>query len=145
MRNSPIDRRPRRTTSNPASQYGISGEAVSALLFVFLIVASLYLARAVLMPFALAVLLSFVLSPLVRRLQMWRVPRSAAVISVVLVAFAGIFVLGGIMVSQVNNLAEDLPKYRTTLSEKIQSLRGVAGGTGTLERASEVLEDCRTS
>ena len=45
------------------------------------------------------------------------------------------------MVSQVNQLAADLPNYQTTLREKIQALRGAASGTGTLERASEVLQD----
>ena len=44
------------------------------------------------------------------------------------------------MVSQVNQLASDLPGYQSTLQSKIQSVRGVAGGTGTLERASEVLQ-----
>jgi predicted PurR-regulated permease PerM len=43
------------------------------------IVAALYFARDVLVPIALAVLLSFVLAPLVRRLQSWRFPRVIAV------------------------------------------------------------------
>jgi len=126
------------TTSLP---YDVPGATVSALLFVFIVVASLYLARAILMPFALAILLSFMLTPLVRRLQRWHLPRSLSVISVVLVAFAAIFALGGVMVSQVNQLAADLPSYQTTLREKIHLLRGAAGGSGTLERASEVLQD----
>ena len=131
----------RRAMPKPSLSDAVPGAAVSALLFVFIVVASLYLARAILMPFALAILLSFMLSPLVRRLQRWRVPRSLAVISVVLVAFAGIFALGGVMVSQVNQLAADLPSYQATLREKIHLLRGAAGGAGTLERASEVLQD----
>ncbi len=131
----------RRPLPKPSLNYAVPGAAVSALLFAFIVVASLYLARAILMPFALAILLSFMLSPLVRRLQLWHVPRSLAVISVVLVAFAGIFTLGGVMVSQVNQLAADLPSYQTTLREKIHLLRGAAGGAGTLERASEVLQD----
>ena len=45
------------------------------------------------------------------------------------------------MVSQVNQLARNLPGYQSTLGEKIQSLQGVTAGTGTLERASEVLKD----
>jgi hypothetical protein len=43
------------------------------------------------------------------------------------------------MISQVNQLASDLPRYQSTLREKIQ--RGIAAGTGTLERASEVLRN----
>jgi len=38
-------------------------------------------------------------------------------------AFAAVFVLGALMVAQVNQLANDLPGYQSTLKE-IQSLRG---------------------
>jgi len=105
------------------------------------IVAALYLGREVLVPIALAVLLSFVLAPPVRFLQSWRVPRVVAVLIVGLVAFSMIFSMGAVMVAQVTQLAGDLPGYQSTLREKIRSLRGAAAGTGTLERASEVLQD----
>jgi predicted PurR-regulated permease PerM len=110
-------------------------------LLAVVVVVALYFGREVLVPIALAVLMSFVLAPPVRRLQVWYVPRILAVILVVLVAFSAIFSLGGLMVSQVNQLATDLPQYRSTLQEKIESLRGAAAGTGTLERASDVLRD----
>ena len=45
------------------------------------------------------------------------------------------------MVSQVTQLAGDLPRYQITLREKIRSLRGAAAGTRTLERASDVLKE----
>src|SRR5580700_2716421 len=115
--------------------------ALTTMLFSVMIVAALYFGREVLVPIALALLLSFVLAPLVRMLQGWHVPRMFAVIVVVLIAFAAIFSLGALMVSQVNQLAGDLPRYQSTLREKIQSLRGAAAGTGTLERASEVLQN----
>ncbi|MFL5047219.1 MAG: AI-2E family transporter [Xanthobacteraceae bacterium] len=105
------------------------------------LVGVIYLGREVLMPIALAVLMSFVLAPLVGFLQRIYVPRVAAVFLVVLVAFSGVFALGGLMVSQVNQLAGDLPSYQWTLREKIQALRGAAAGSSTLERASEVLQD----
>jgi predicted PurR-regulated permease PerM len=110
-------------------------------LLAVVVVVALYLGREVLVPIALAVLMTFVLAPPVRRLQAWYVPRIVAVIFVVLVAFAAIFSLGGLMVSQVNQLAADLPQYQSTLRDKIASLRGAAAGTGTLERASGVLKD----
>ena len=93
------------------------------------------------MPIALAVLMSFLLAPPVRLLQGWRVPRVLAVIVVVVFAFAAIFSLGGLMVAEVNELASDLPRYQSTLRAKIQSLRGATAVTGTLERASEVLQE----
>jgi predicted PurR-regulated permease PerM len=110
-------------------------------LLVVVVVAALYFAREVLVPIALALLLSFVLAPLVRILRHWYVPRALAVVFGVIVAFAVIFGLGALMVSQVNQLATDLPQYQSTLRGKIQSLRGATAGTGTLERASEVLRE----
>jgi len=106
-----------------------------------LIVTGLYFGREILVPVALAILLSFVLSPFVTRLQLWRIPRIASVLFVVFIGFSIIFSLGGLMVSQANRLAGELPSYRQTLQDKIQSLRGAAAGSGTLERASKVLKD----
>jgi predicted PurR-regulated permease PerM len=119
----------------------VPGTSFTALLFAVVIVACLYIGREVLVPVALAILMSFVLAPLVDVLQRWYVPRSLSVIVVVLLAFAGVFSLGVLMVSQVNQLASDLPRYQSTLREKIQNLRGSAAGTGTLQRASEVLQN----
>ena len=118
-----------------------SSSALTTVLLAVVVVAALYLAREVLVPISLALLLSLVLAPLVRLLRNIRIPRALAVIIAVLVAFAVIFSLGALMVSQVNQLASDLPGYQTTLREKIQSLRGATTGTGTLERASQVLQD----
>jgi hypothetical protein len=87
--------------------------------------------------------LSFVLSPLIRILRSWYFPRAIAVLLVVFVAFVAIFALGTLMVSQVNELASDLPRYQYTLQEKIDTLRGGFSGGGTLERASEVLLDLK--
>jgi predicted PurR-regulated permease PerM len=94
-------------------------------------------------PIALAVLLSFVLSPAVRLLQGKYFPRAAAVAVIGLLAFTAIFGLGTILATQVHDLAKDLPRYQTTLQAKIESLRGTAASTGTLERAARVLQDLK--
>ena len=80
-------------------------------------VVALYLERDVLVPIALAVLLTFVLAPLVRLLQGLYFPRIIAVAVVGLFAFAAIFGLGALMMSQVNQLAADLPRYQSTLGD----------------------------
>ncbi len=69
---------------------GVSTAVVAAI-----IVGTLYFGREVFVPVALAILLSFVLAPLVRMLQRWHVPRGLAVVGVVLLAFVSIFALGG--------------------------------------------------
>jgi predicted PurR-regulated permease PerM len=118
-----------------------SSGAIATVLFIALVATFLFVAREVLIPIALAVLLSFVLSPVVRLLERWHLPRSLSVVVVVVIAFGVIFALGSLLVAQVNQLATDLPSYRSTLSDKIKSVRGIAGGSSTLERASEVLQD----
>jgi len=109
-----------------------------------LIIAALYFGREIFVPVALSALLSFVLAPFVVRLHSWRVPRTASVLVVVFIGFSIIFSLGGLMVSQATRLAGKLPEYQQTLSDKIESLRGLMGGSGTLEQASTVLKQLGT-
>jgi predicted PurR-regulated permease PerM len=115
---------------------GVASAVIAAI-----IIGTLYVGREVFVPIALAVLLSFVLAPLVRLLQRCRMPRGLAVVGVVLLAFVSIFMLGGVIATEVTQLARDLPRYQFTMREKIQSLRGAAGTSGTLERAADVLHD----
>jgi predicted PurR-regulated permease PerM len=109
-----------------------------------LIIAALYIGRDIFVPLALAILLSFVLAPFVIRLHSWRVPRTASVLIVVFLGFSIIFSLGGLMVSQATRLASKLPTYQQTLSDKVESLRGLMGGSGTLKEASTVLKKLET-
>ncbi|MCL2428552.1 MAG: AI-2E family transporter [Alphaproteobacteria bacterium] len=104
-----------------------------------IIVAIMYMTREVLIPLALAGILSFMLAPPVRMLQRLHLPRAAAVVAVVALAFALIFVLGRIMAAEVRQLADDLPRYQSELSAKIKTLRGGQGGA--LERAQEILQN----
>ena len=101
----------------------------------------LYFGREIIIPIALAILLSFVLAPLVGLLQRLRIPRGLAVVSVVIIAFALIFAMGSLLATQLTQLAGDLPRYQSTISEKIQSFRDTTAGRGTLERASGMLKD----
>jgi predicted PurR-regulated permease PerM len=109
-----------------------------------LIIAALYVGREIFVPMALAVLLSFVLAPFAIKMQSWRIPRTLSVLVVVFLGFSVIFSLGGLMVSQATRLAGELPGYQQTLKDKIDSIRGLAGGSSTLERASSVLKELKT-
>jgi predicted PurR-regulated permease PerM len=87
-------------------------------------VAALYLAQEVLIPITLAVLLSFVLAPLVERLRDWHVPRIPSVLLAVVLAFGVILSLGSVIGIQVASLAGDLPRYQATIQHKIITVRG---------------------
>src|ERR1700726_38822 len=115
--------------------------AVATAILAAMIIAMLYFGREIFVPIALAILLSFVLAPLVAILQRIRVPRGLAVVSVVMLAFALIFAMGSLLPTQLTQLAGDLPPYQSTISEKIQSFRDTKAGRGTLERASDMLKD----
>jgi predicted PurR-regulated permease PerM len=117
-----------------------SSSTLNSMLIAVIVVATLYFAREVLLPIALACILSFMLAPPVRTLQNHKVPRGLAVAAVVLLAFFVIFMLGSMMAHQVSHLAKDLPRYESTISAKIERLQGFGTG-GTLERAQQVLED----
>ncbi len=98
-------------------------------------IAALYFAQDVLIPLALAVLLSFLLAPLVKWLERRRFARIPAVMLVVAVAFALIGALGWVVGSQVVRLAEDMPRYQDEIVRKVQGLR--ASGTGFGARFSK--------
>jgi predicted PurR-regulated permease PerM len=108
-----------------------SSSTLNTILISVIVVATLYHAHDVLIPIALAWILSFVLEPPVRMLKNLgvpcgiRVPRWLAVITVVLLAFAAIFALGGIMARHVTQLAGALPEYQARVSAKIQSFQAL--------------------
>lgn len=105
------------------------------------IVTVLYVGREVFVPIAVAILLSFVMAPVIRVLRSIKVPRSAAVVGVVIVTFVGLIALGGVLALQVTDLVSELPKYRLNLTEKIRSIKDATGGSGTFERTMDMLQD----
>jgi predicted PurR-regulated permease PerM len=105
------------------------------------VVAILYFAREILVPIALAVLLSFALAPLVRLLQRFKFPRTIAVLSAVSTTLLIAVSLATMVMIEVNQLANDLPRYETTLSEKTRNLRDAVGRAGVLKNTSNLLKD----
>lgn len=119
-----------KTSSAPAWQRAVVLQ--TGLVAGVVIVACLYWAQTVFIPVALAVFLTFLLSPLVNVLQqrgLGRVP------SVLLVVVLSATVLGGIgwaATHQVVGLAEQLPTYTGNITKKVQALREMTEGTGRL-------------
>jgi predicted PurR-regulated permease PerM len=105
-----------------------------------IVVAVLYLAREVIVPVVLALFLTFVIAPLVGLLQRWHLPRSIAVLSSVTVAFAVLFALSMMVLTQLRQLSNDLPRYQTTLGEKVRDLRETVAGSGLI-KGSTMLKD----
>lgn len=104
-----------------------------------LVVAVLYWAQAVLVPLALAMLISFVLSPLVTFLQRW-IGRIAAVFAVVLLVFTALGLASWAAATQVSHLAEQLPRYRENIEQKISDIRGVGRGS-SVEQVQQTVKE----
>jgi len=103
------------------------------------VVGVLYFARDVLVPLALAVLLSFALGPLVVQLRRARLGRVPSVIAAVLLAFVVILGIGSLVGTQLAQLADNLPRYQYTVLDKIHSLQDATAGL--FGRFPKVLED----
>ena len=101
--------------------------------------AVLYLARDVLIPLALAILLAFLLAPVVRRLEQWRLGRVLATLVAVAIAFSAIAGIGWIAAQQALELAAQLPEYRANIREKIRAVR--APQEGTIGKAAEAIKE----
>ncbi len=88
-----------------------------------MIVATLYFGKEVLVPVTVALLLAFILAPLVdllRRLHLGRVP---SVFLGVIVALGIVLVIGGVIGTQIAELSTDIPKYVGTIETKIATVR----------------------
>jgi predicted PurR-regulated permease PerM len=114
---------------------------LQGLLIAAIVIGALYFGREVLLPLALAILLSFVLTPPLLLLGRLKVPRVLAVGIVVAIAFAIIFALGWLISREATKLAADLPSYQATLSQKIKSLRESTTESKVLQKAGDVLSD----
>jgi predicted PurR-regulated permease PerM len=103
----------------------------------------LYLAAEVIIPIALAVLLSFLLAPAVRWLRRFRVGRVPAVGLTVLLAFLTIFGFSVIVAREGSSLAQELPRYRHNIEEKIRFLPDIVPGSGAIHRTAAMLDEFR--
>lgn len=107
-----------------------------------LVVAVLYWMQAILVPLAFAILLAFVLTPLVVRLQRW-IGRVAAVLVTVGLAFTALGLSGWGFVDQTTRLIAELPEYRSNIRQKIADIRQ-AGEGSSVEVVQETLEEIQT-
>ena len=104
-------------------------------------IAALYLGRDVLIPLALAILLSFALGPPVTWLYRRGLPRVPAVLAVM---FLVTLLLGGfaaLVASQLTQLAQQMPTYEANLRAKAKEVAEAAPSGGMLNRGAELLRE----
>ncbi len=109
---------------------------------VVLIIASLYWAQAVLIPVAVSILLTFLLTPVADRLERLGLARVFSVILIVFLAFSFLAAVGWIVTLQLTSVANELPIYRNNIEQKIADIRG-AGKGGALEKVQKTAEEVK--
>jgi predicted PurR-regulated permease PerM len=105
-----------------------------------LVVGSLYWARTVLVPLALALMLTFVLHPIVEMLHRQGLGRTPAVVLVVVLVALGLGTVSWIVGVQLSSLAYELPRYQGNLRQKISDLQSASQG-GVVGRIQDTIAD----
>jgi predicted PurR-regulated permease PerM len=125
---------------NTAERKGFAGPL--RVIAVFIVAAlTLRYAQDFFLPLVLAGLLSFLLSPLVRRLERWRLGRVGAVLLTAVMAFVLIGGLTYLVTNQFLDLAGSLPKYRDNLIAKVSALK--VRGDSLLGRAERTITEVK--
>ncbi|MFL6568737.1 MAG: AI-2E family transporter, partial [Chthoniobacterales bacterium] len=120
-----------------------SAAALSGIFTVLLmafVIAVLYFGREILVPLALAVMLTFLLSPVVARIERF-LGRIVAVLFVVALMFGVIGGTGYLLTQQLIDLAARLPNYQANIETKLRSIRLPSGGVlGRLTHSVDELQ-----
>jgi predicted PurR-regulated permease PerM len=97
------------------SEKPVELEKLIALAYLVAVLSAFAWAKEFLLPLTLAILISFLLAPVVSRLERWRLPCAVAVLSVVAIAFALIGGLCSTLSLEGLDLVNSLPKYRDNI------------------------------
>jgi predicted PurR-regulated permease PerM len=107
-----------------------------------IILASLYFGREVLIPITLAIMLSFLLAPLVRALRRIGAGRILSVLATVVVLTIACTAVAVLLGTQILRIAESLPQYEATVQRKLKTVDEVTIGRLRLitREASRLIE-----
>jgi predicted PurR-regulated permease PerM len=125
---------------NSPVQVAQPGYALRVFIAVVLTVGVLRYAQEVFVPLALAVLMTFLLAPLVERLQRWHINRGVAVILSVTLTIVVLGLLAWVVIHQFTDLVSQLPSYQRQLRRNLlEMMRAVRGGVSDTTFAVEQL------
>jgi predicted PurR-regulated permease PerM len=108
-----------------------------------LIIGSLYWAQAILIPIALSLMLTFLLSPVASASERIGLGRLPSVILIVVLTFSLLGGIGWLVTLQFGSLANELPQYTSNITQKIADVRG-AGKGGALEKVQKTVEEVKS-
>lgn len=119
--------------------------SIETLIAVSAAVAALYLGRAIAIPIAIAVLISFSLGPAVARLGRAGLGRLPAIVIVVAPALVALGTFAYVVTTEIGRLADNLPSYQSNIEAKIESLQKSLPSPGLLDRGTAFLRGLGTS
>jgi len=96
-----------------------------------IVVALLYFTRDLFIPLAFAVLLSFLLGPVVVRLGRWHIPRIPSAFLVLAITTTIVGIMGWFASIQLIQIADSLPLYEDNVRRKAQALEGESKSLGS--------------
>src|SRR5271165_5261382 len=114
--------------NNLTSEKPIEVRKLIDVAYLVLVLGAFAWAKEFLLPLILAILISFLLAPVVSRLERWRFPRVVGVLSVVAIAFALIGGLCSTLSIQGLDLVNSLPKYRDNIQARWAAIQHVPPG-----------------
>ena len=127
--------------ARPQSDQAGTLEMLATLFLVAFVVALLYVGREIFIPIAIAILVSFVLSPPILLLRRWGLGRVISVLTVVFAALVVAFSVSAVLTRQVSELAVDLPLYQATINAKLDDLRDAAADNVLFAKVSAALKN----
>lgn len=117
------------------------GSAITRLAAGLLVVAGLYWGQGVLVPMAIAILISFLLAPIADRLERFHLPRIVSLIVIVALVLIVVTGIGVLVTNQVYSLADSLPKYQQNIEERLRVL--TTSKPGVIDKAAEAIQEAR--
>ena len=106
---------------------------------------ALYFGRDIFIPLALAILLAFLLSPLVSRLKRWGCPQWAAIGLVMCLTLSFLGGTATYLGVQLGKLSQELPQYQDTIQQKLKMLENYRQGPSMWDGAIQTFDTVENS
>jgi len=132
---------PRGPTTDPSGTVSVRDRAIGIIAFAT-VLALLYVGRAVLIPLTIALMLSLLVAPLVRRLRRIGLGQIPSVLVAVLTSAVVVAAAAGVLGTQVVRMAARLPQYERTIQQKLRNLDEMTVGrlNALTSEASRLIE-----
>jgi predicted PurR-regulated permease PerM len=105
-----------------------------------LAVVALIYAQPLLMPLAFAVVIAFILSPVVNRLKAAQISEPVAAVIVVSITLFGLIVISFALSAQVLSLTAEIGTYQNNLMEKVRAIADLSRGNSVLDRSIRAIQ-----